>query len=149
RTYTVEPKKSLSDIWNFGLIGIANCDLSVYGPNGFLRMFKGNALALSRAQLDVQAKYGDGKSTGDITLIVANNSSRTAKVSILDKYSGTSVDYVIKPNTAASDPRSLHATYNWYDLVITVDTEPSLEYQLAGHVEDGKDSVSDPWIGAV
>src|SRR5262249_22326027 len=41
RTYTVEPGKSLSDTWQLSSIGIALCDLSVYGPNGFYRRFKG------------------------------------------------------------------------------------------------------------
>src|SRR5262249_15061153 len=41
RTYTVEPSKHLSDVWNVMSIGAAEYALSVYGPNGFLRAFKG------------------------------------------------------------------------------------------------------------
>jgi phospholipase C len=32
----------------------------------------------------------------------------------------------------------------WYDLIITVDGDPHFEYGLAGHLEDGEDSISDP-----
>ena len=39
RTYTVEAGKSLSDTWSVDAQG--RYDLSVYGPNGFMRAFKG------------------------------------------------------------------------------------------------------------
>ena len=90
RTYTVEPNKSLSDTWNLGAIGVADCDLSVYGPNGFFRAFKGSVSALRTAQLDLQTDYDE--ILGDITLVITNLSTQSAKVSILDKYRDRSVD---------------------------------------------------------
>src|SRR5262249_32319621 len=54
RYYTVEPRKQLSGVWNVG----ASYDLSVYGPNGFARYYKGGIGAgASAAALDVVSGY--------------------------------------------------------------------------------------------
>ncbi len=145
RSYTVEPNKSLSDTWNLGAIGVADCDLSVYGPNGFLRAFKGSVSGLRKAQLDLRTDY-DEKS-GDLTLVMKNLSTLPAHVFVLDKYKGQKFDVTIMPGATVSDSLSLSRESGWYDLVITVEAEPSMEYHFAGHVENGKDSISDPAMG--
>ncbi|HTO10714.1 MAG TPA: alkaline phosphatase family protein, partial [Candidatus Binatia bacterium] len=40
----------------------------------------------------------------------------------------------------------LGKSFGWYDLLIRVDTDPGFLRQLAGHVENGRDSASDPAI---
>jgi phospholipase C len=142
----VEPGKSLSDTWHLGSIGVANCDLSVYGPNGFLRAFKGSVSGLRTAQVDVRTNYDE--KTHRITLIITNTSAQPAQVTVLDKYSGKSVDLKIKPADTASPDWSLSHLSGWYDFVITVAADASIEYHFAGHVEDGKDSITDPAISA-
>jgi hypothetical protein len=37
----------------------------------------------------------------------------------------------------------------WYDLIATVAQDPTFNYRLAGHVETGPASISDPALGAV
>jgi len=44
---------------------------------------------------------------------------------------------------------SVKSSYGWYDLGIRVDTDPGFLRRLAGHVENGLDSASDPAFGAV
>jgi phospholipase C len=145
RSYTVEPHKSLADTWVLG--SAPEFDLSVYGPNGFLRAFKGVASSLRSAQLDVRAEY-DEKEYG-ITLVIANRSSQPAKVLVLDKYTGKSVELVIKPKDRLSKDWSLTRLFGWYDFVITVDAYADIEYHFAGHVETGDDSVTDPALGGI
>ena len=145
RVYTVEPGKSLSDTWLLGSIGVADCDLSVYGPNGFLRAFKGSVSGLRNAQLDVVAHH-DEKKNG-ISLVIGNRSSGSAKVNVLDRYTGKSVNLDIKPNDFESKYLPLASLSGWYDLVITTAADTSIGYHLAGHVETGKDSISDPALG--
>ncbi len=41
----------------------------------------------------------------------------------------------------------LDSTFGWYDLTLTVDSDAAFERRLAGHVETGKDSMTDPAIG--
>jgi phospholipase C len=147
RTYTVEPGRSLSDTWLLGSIGVTNCDLSVYGPNGFFRGFHGSVAGLRNAQLDVRVYYNN--EDNGIALAIVNPSPQTANVTILDQYTGKSVGLAI--NAGRSDSRyfSLSRFSGWYDFAITIATDPSIKYHFAGHVETGKDSISDPAIGGL
>src|SRR5262249_48508912 len=56
RAYTVEAGKSLSDSWAVVAVGASEYDLSVYGPNGFFRAFKGT-IGLGRTDLETNASY--------------------------------------------------------------------------------------------
>jgi phospholipase C len=53
RQYTVEPGKTLPDTWDVA----SSYNLSVYGPNGFVRYFNGS-IGSSAAALDVRSSYG-------------------------------------------------------------------------------------------
>jgi phospholipase C len=44
--------------------------------------------------------------------------------------------------------RRLQESFGWYDLAVRVDSDALFERQLAGHVETGRPSMSDPAIGA-
>ena len=46
-----------------------------------------------------------------------------------------------------ASPYSLNRFSSWYDFVITVASDSSIEYHLAGHLETGTDSISDPALG--
>lgn len=145
RTYTVEPGKSLSDSWPLVSAGLANCDLSVYGPNGFFRRFSGPVSSLRSAQLDARAYY-DGQNNG-IAIAITNPSSQPANITVLNQYSGQSVEFTINAGRPDSRYFTLAPFSGWYDFVITVASDPAIRYQLAGRVETGKDSISDPAIG--
>jgi len=41
----------------------------------------------------------------------------------------------------------LHKSFGWYDFTVQVGSDASFERQLAGHVETGRDSMTDPAIG--
>ena len=138
RCYTVEPDKQLSDTWNGG----AEYDLSVYGPNGFFRGFKGGIPGSGKANLGVVALC-DGKRNG-ITLIISNRASQPAKISIRNGYTGKTVRCVVAPGDSLTRHWSLLRLFGWYDLVITEEADAGFRYQFAGHVETGRDSISDP-----
>src|SRR5262249_25060821 len=91
-TYTVGAGDKTSD--NFEAAG-ASYDVSVYGPNGFLRRFAGSFPSDS-AQLTVKATYV-GKS-GGIALIVQNQGSNRENVSIFDAYSGKAHKRTLQPH---------------------------------------------------
>jgi phospholipase C len=42
----------------------------------------------------------------------------------------------------------LHESFGWYDMTVGVDSDASFQRQLAGHVEAGKPSMTDPAIAA-
>jgi phospholipase C len=143
RSYTVDAGGHLQDSWTAG----ADYDLTVHGPNGFLRSFAGGlAAGQGRAALDVQAAYEtDGR--GAIVLRVVNVGEQAAALTVLDAYSGRTVAQLLAPRQELRRTWSLEDFHGWYDLVLRVEGDGGYQYRLAGHVETGRDSVTDPAIG--
>jgi phospholipase C len=80
---------------------------------------------------------------------VRNAGERNASVTLLDAYTGEKVTRVLHPGGSAEDPLSLERFHGWYDVVVRVAEDPSFERRLAGHVETGRDSISDPAMGGL
>lgn len=143
QTFTVEPRKRLAENWRTA----ADYDLSVYGPNGFFRSFKGGVNGPRRANLDVHLVYDeDGKG---LTVEIANDARRPAEVSLANRYTRTTIKQLLDQGESMSKQWSLGRSGGWYDFVITVDGDPGFAYQFAGHLETGEDSTSDPLMGGL
>ena len=143
RSYTVEAGKRLSDTWDVG----AAYDLSVYGPNGFLRSFKGSvATGTMRSRLDVRASYKTSDQ-GGIKLRITNTGEHDAGVTVLDAYTGRKITKMLDRREGFDHDWSLEDFHGWYDLIVRVAGDAAFEYRLAGHVETGEDSISDPVLG--
>ncbi len=141
-TYTVGSNASLSD--TFGGNGQTAYNLAVYGPNGFLRAFQGSTVSTDNANLGIHAEYG--MVGPGLTLEITNSSTSSSAVRIVDAYTNAvSVD-TVAPGKAIVKHWNISASYGWYDLTISVDSDTSFQRRLAGHVETGQDSVSDPLI---
>lgn len=142
-TYTVGAGDEASD--NLAATG-ASYDLSVSGPNGFLRTFLGS-LGADSAKLTVKTSY-DGTS-GGIALVIQNHGSSAETVSVFDAYSGKTQTRVLPPNGSATFVSPLEESFGWYDFSVRVGSDPGFLRQLAGHVETGRPSLSDPAIARV
>jgi phospholipase C len=68
---------------------------------------------------------------------------------VLDAYSGNVLTRLLEPGESCGDRWSRDDFYGWYDLVVTVAQDPTFNYRLAGHVETGRDSFSDPALGGL
>src|SRR5579864_249769 len=143
RTYTVEPGKQLSDTWNTA----SSYDLSVNGPNGFLRFFKGS-VGSGAAVLDVSSKY-ETHGRGSIVLTITNATDSETEVNVLDAYTGKAISRVLGPQQAFAHEFTLDRFHGWYDLLVSASADPAFKYQLAGHVETGEESISDPAMGGL
>jgi len=143
RNYTVEAGKQLSGTWTV----TGSYGLTVYGPNGFTRQFKGS-IGSGAAALQVDSEYGTDDE-GSLGLSVRNAGSQKATVTLLDAYSGEKVTRVLAPGGQAEGEFSLQQFRGWYDVVVTVAEDPSFERRLTGHVETGRDSISDPAMGGL
>jgi phospholipase C len=144
RMYTVESGKRLSGTWN--IVG-SNYDLSVYGPNGFARYFKGT-IGSGAASLDVHSIYGRDDE-GSIALTVTNTGTGRATVVLLNAYTGEQHMRALRPGETFLDRSRLDRFHGWYDLIVRVIEDPTFESRLAGHVETGRDSFSDPALGGL
>ena len=143
-TYTVEAGKSLSASWDVAASDHGRYDLSVYGPNGFLRMFRGTASPAAPADLDVDCSYD--LEDGEVALIFTNRGPVT-RVSAKNLYDNLAVSRVLRPGERFRARWSVKSSFGWYDLVVETSADPDFLRRLAGHLEDGKDSASDPAIG--
>lgn len=145
-TYTVAPETELSDLWNLRSTGQTKYDFSVFGPNGFLRAFKGS-ITVGSANIASSLIY-DIQSNGVILGI--HNRTRTAcEVKVSEHYTHQTIKLRLEPNGERSEFWSLDRSYGWYDLTITTGADPRFRHRLAGHLETGRDSMSDPAIGTV
>ena len=143
RNYTVEAGKMLSGTWTV----FDSFDLTVYGPNGFTRHFKGS-ISGSAAALLIDSKHGTDDD-GSVGLSIRNAGKQKATVTVLDAYSGEKVVRVLGPGGHADGELSLERFRGWYDVVVTVAEDPGFERRLTGHVETGRDSISDPAMGGL
>lgn len=141
-TYTVGAGDATSD--SFGSNGATAYDFSAYGPNGFLRTFAGS-FASGSANLAVNTICD--KRSGGIAVVIQNLGSSAANVSVFDAYSGQTQTYELQPHQTVTYVNPLQASFDWYDLTIRVKSDPSFHRRLAGHVETGRPSVTNPAIG--
>jgi phospholipase C len=141
--YTVDSRKRvLSDRWS--PTGGTGYDLSVYGPNGFFRRFAGE---LTRTSADLEVSVLSELAGGAVVVLIENQGSREATVTIANQYTGRQEHFPVAPRGRIALPVLLETTFHWYDLLITVSADPGFARHYAGHFEDGFDSVSDPHIG--
>jgi phospholipase C len=147
-SYTVASEAFLSDTWAFGSDGPATYDLSVYGPNGFMRGLRGSISGRDKANLTVTSAYQAFANRPGITLDIDNRGTKVSKVRISDAYTGQTMTHSVEPGRSLTWRWSLEESFGWYDLTIEVESDATFRRQLAGHVETGFESMSDPALGA-
>ena len=147
-TYTVGPDTSVSETWSIQTDGPDAYDLSVHGPNGFLRAFKGSVSIQEETRLAVRSFYHADAARPGITLDVHNRGAAASEVRISDAYTKKVMVHSVAPDRSLTWHFPLDASFGWYDFMIEVESDQTFVQQLAGHVETGADSFSDPAIGA-
>ena len=146
RTYTVKSATQLSGTWSSALAGLESYDLSVYGPNGFHRAYKGGLLAAVSANLRGTLTYDLGR--GGVTLNLLNEGTGVCEVVVADRYSDEAFTKKLKPGAGFGQFFALAQSHGWYDLIVTVTEDVLLRQQYAGHLETGRPSRTDPAIAA-
>lgn len=141
-TYTVGAGDEVTD--TFGASGNSSYHLAVYGPNGFLRTFAGSFGAGS-ANLSVRTIRDENSES--IALLIENHGSDSEQVEIADAYSGKTTTNSVRPDSVFTYSSELERSFGWYDFTVETGSDRSFKRQLAGHVETGRDSVTDPAIG--
>ena len=141
-TYTVGAGDEVSD--TFSVVG--GYDLSVFGPNGFLRRFAGG-VGNQSVDLAVQTIYD--RAAGSISLALKNHGSQALKISITDAYSKDTTTTSVQRDDTFTFSSGLHKSFGWYDFLIRAEASAAFVRHLAGHVETGRDSMTDPAMGAV
>jgi len=130
RRYTVGPGQSLEDVWPAGAY-----DLWVLGPNGFHRRFAGQD-----AGVEVAAR-----AKGDALLVTVSNTRPEPRMAVIEAPGLPPWRVTIKAGGAQA--KAFPTQQGWYDLTARLDGEPTWLRRLAGRVETGKASISDPLMG--
>ncbi|GAA2722137.1 MULTISPECIES: phosphocholine-specific phospholipase C [Streptomyces] len=139
-TYTAEAGKKISDTWNTAYShGVY--DLTAYGPNGFLRTFRGSG---TTAGPEVTARH-DAR-TGGLELTVTNAGSGTCRLTVANAYGGARRTLTVRAGGRAVHHLDLHHGKRWYDVTVTCEGDATYLRRFAGHVENGENGVSDPAI---
>jgi phospholipase C len=133
-----------------------NYHLKIYGPNGFFREFKGNA---DDPLISMSCEYEKDKLTpkklsGNIILSLINSDTRVLEIEVTDnayKSGKQSAKLAVNgsKNSKQLIPINLIKNYGWYDFTIRIKGNSSFEKRYAGHIETGRPSKSDPFMGRV
>jgi phospholipase C len=155
RSYAVIAGDSLSDTWPVVSFEAGLYRLRVSGPNGFYREHSGTAAdpALS-VRCDYQRSPADArKLTGNVVLLITNRDpGQSHELTIRDHAYGA--EPIVRQLPASSSEAvevvlDQSASHGWYDFSITVRGFEHFSKRHAGRVENGADSVSDPYMGRV
>jgi len=141
RRYTVEAGKQLDDQWTLAAGG--KYDLWALGPNGWHRHFTG-ALPTGTARPEVQVS--SDRVNGEL-VITLNNSGTTACTFVVqpNKYEATpAIEVTVSGGNSQTLRRPLAASHHWYDYSVRVKNLSGYSRRVAGHLETGSPSISDP-----
>jgi phospholipase C len=134
--YAVEAARTLSD--RLPVSGTAY-DLTMHGPNGFVRRFRGGAGD------PLEVRQAESADPGLFNLVLLNRNERPLTVRIANAYAdGQTRTHVLAPGAQITDAWPIAPADHWYDLTVTVAENHAFLRQLAGHVETGRPSRSDP-----
>ena len=142
--YTVEAGQALEDVLPCARQGY---DLTVHGPNGFLRGFRAARPDPLRALPEVSARFETG--TGALNLALKNQGAAacTLRIASLLRPMEPAKHYLLAPGGTIALAWPLARDDHWFDLAVTSDHDKTFLRRLAGHGETGRPSYSDPRIG--
>jgi phospholipase C len=126
--------------------GDTKYDITVTGPNRFLRRFTGDTAAAG-AHLSVRAEYIEmGFADGPrLRLTLTNGSHAEVTFTVTaNAYSqaGPRTYTVRSPRSAVYNADPLHGSGGWYDLTVTASTDASWSQRFVGHLENGAPSIT-------
>ena len=136
RTYTVGAGRALTGSWP-----AERYDVTVHGPNGFLRRFAGKGSG------EPEATARHDAASGTVRLILTNPGSTTVRVTITDSYGDRPASYRLRPGSRTTHTADPRRSNGWYDLTLASPDHSDWSRRLAGHVETGRPSTSDPALG--
>ncbi|MEY2340827.1 phospholipase domain-containing protein [Acidithiobacillus sp. IBUN Pt1247-S3] len=109
--------------------------MTVYGPNGFIRKLRGKGATA----LLVREQY---LPDGGLRLHLRNGGATVLEVRVVDKSYGIEARALsLRPQEHKTVDYALGSSDDWYDLEVQDKTH---SWRLAGHVENGQMSKTDP-----
>ncbi|MGN6318913.1 phosphocholine-specific phospholipase C [Trinickia sp.] len=146
--YTVEANKSLRETFDLNVTGGVYA-YTVYGPNGFVRAFVGkvalDAGSPERRMAHPEVKTSYDVANGDLYLRFVNRGHAHVSLTIVDNAYGAHARRIELPPYGERDTCwPLADSHHWYDLTVTAGDDGSFVRRVAGHIETGRPSFTDP-----
>jgi phospholipase C len=126
-------------------------DITVVGPNRFLRRYVGDAVGAG-ADVWVEATYYDVDQHGHecnappkLKLLLKNDAKRSVTFTITFNSYSARTRQTVRVNAHDREAWVFDACGNsdgWYDLTITVNNDSNWSQRLTGHLETGRASIS-------
>lgn len=149
--YAVKAGDSLSDEFPLSHFQDGVYHLRAYGPNGFFREFMGDA---RDPRLEVACVYEPSRLlkkmlSGNVKLQIANHDTTAeTTVTVTDHaYGNAPVTRKIAAGSKTDLVLDLGKSSGWYDFSVIAEGAGRYERRYAGHVETGKESITDPYMG--
>ena len=142
KVYTVDVNTHVADAWTLPSAAVngATHDLTVTGPNGFLRRFTGGSAGGNQ---EVTASYDVTK--GNLFLDLVNSAHTACTFTVVDNsYGEPPRTFEVAAGMTSRQDWCLSGSHGWYDITVTCSADPAFLRRLAGHVETGWPSRSDP-----
>lgn len=127
-------------------------DLSLQGPNGFLRRYAGRSCRTATAYGEAVFVERSDQEAVELQLINRSATPVTFLVALDDAYpaqAGRTRRIVISPGKAIGDYWRLTASDAWYDLTVRIERDDMFLRRFAGKVETGRPTRTDPGIGVM
>jgi phospholipase C len=144
----VEAGKSLDGVWNVAADG-GKYDLWVLGPNGYHREFIGDLTQQSAAGgAEIQVCYAPCDPP-QLQVKLYNRSDKPCRFAVTAQAYRSDGPWTLSvaPGQIGELSWTLGDSGNWYDFAVACDLAPSWRRRIAGRIETGKDTVSDPAMG--
>jgi phospholipase C len=145
--YTVAAKDTVTAAGPVGSsAGDTAYDLTVTGPNRFLRRFVGDT-ATAGKDLVVEASYYEGLSTATpkLKLWLSNNSDKPVTFTVTHNQYGSGAPNTVKVAAHSKEAwaaGALENSHGWYDVTVTADCDTAWSQRFTGHLETGRPSVT-------
>jgi phospholipase C len=142
RRYTLHAGGRLADDWPTGPY-----DVWILGPNGYHWRFTG---AGRGARVGVGVTSAGAPRVPELSVALQSNGQATNLVASEQGAgrAGETKRVTLDPRTPGRTLRwALLASRGWYDLQLSIPADPAWRVRLAGRVETGADSTSDPVMG--
>lgn len=150
--YMVEHGKALDDVWSLAA-DEGQYDLWVLGPNGYHRHYRGNVsdfdTSSTAADPEVDVAYDVPGTQLGLTLHNRGGARCVFTVHAEAYRDDGPWQVAVEAGSSADLHWSLAESGQWYDFSIVCEEQPSFYRRVAGRMETGRDTVSDPSFGAL
>ncbi|MDM1406738.1 phosphocholine-specific phospholipase C [Myroides sp. DF42-4-2] len=141
--FSVDENDPITYAWNKQALEDGLYNFSVHSFNGFYRNFKGH-IADPQVEIDFRVLTNQM-----IQLVLKNKTNLPLSFFIQDVvYEKTNQKITVDPQAEQLIELDYANYKGWYDVIVTLVDHKAFMYQYAGHIENGKSSITDPYMAS-